>query len=65
MNKDQVKGRVDQTTGAAKELAGKVLGNEKMQIKGQAEQAHGKLQTVYGDAKENAKDKAKQFINKI
>ena len=65
MNKDQVEGRVDQTTGKAKELVGKVLGNEKMQTKGLAEQAKGKLQAGYGDTKENVKDKAQKLIDKI
>jgi len=30
-----------------------------------AEQAKGKLQTVYGDSKEKAKDNVKKIINKI
>lgn len=65
MNKDQVKGRVEQTTGKVKELTGKVLGNEKLQGEGLADQAKGKVQSVYGDVKEGAKDKARKAINKI
>ena len=60
MNKDQVKGRVDQSIGKVKEVTGKAVGNEKMQAKGLAEQAKGKVQSTYGDAKTNAKDKAKK-----
>lgn len=65
MNKDQVKGRVDQTVGKAKEALGKVVGNERLQTEGLADQTKGKVQTVYGDTKENAKDRAQELINKI
>lgn len=65
MNKDQVKGRVNQATGKAKEVAGRVVGNDRLQAKGLADQAKGKVQTVYGDAKENAKDTAQKVIDKI
>lgn len=65
MNKDQVEGRKDQTVGKAKELAGKLVGNDKLEAEGLADQASGKVQTVYGDAKEKAKDAAKDLINKI
>jgi len=65
MNKDQVKGRVEQTVGKVKELAGKVAGNDKLQAEGLAGQVKGKVQAVYGDTKEDAKDKAQKLINKI
>lgn len=41
------------------------MGNDRLQAKGLADQAKGKVQTVYGDAKENAKDTAKKVIDKI
>lgn len=65
MNKDQVKGRADQTVGKIKEAAGKLVGNERLQGEGMAEQAKGKVQTVFGDSKEHAKDKAKNIIDKM
>jgi uncharacterized protein YjbJ (UPF0337 family) len=65
MNKDQVEGRVGQTVGKVKEAAGKLVGNERLQGEGMAEQAKGKVQTVYGDSKEHAKDRAKKIIDKI
>lgn len=65
MNKDQIEGRVDQSMGKVKEVAGKLVGNEKLQTEGLADQAKGKVQTVYGDTKEHAKDKAKKIIDKI
>lgn len=65
MNKHQVEGRVDQSVGKVKEVAGKLVGNEKLQAEGLSEQAKGKVQTVYGDTKEDAKDAAKKVIDKM
>ena len=65
MNKDQVKGRVGQTTGKVKEAAGKLVGNDRLRTEGAVDQAKGKVQAGYGDAKENVKDKAKKVIDKM
>ena len=65
MNKDQVKGRVEQTTGKVKEAAGKLVGNERLRTEGAADQVKGKVQAGYGDAKDNVKDKAKKVIDKL
>lgn len=65
MNKDQVEGRVDQAKGKAKEVAGRIVGNDKLQAEGLGEQAKGKVQSVFGNAREDAKDAAKKLINKI
>ena len=65
MNKDQIKGRVEQATGKVKEVAGKVVGNDRLETEGLAGQVKGKVQAGYGDAKENAKDKAKKAIDKL
>jgi uncharacterized protein YjbJ (UPF0337 family) len=65
MNKDQVQGRVDRTVGAVKEMAGKAVGNERLTSEGQAEQAVGKVQASYGDAKEDVKNHAKKLIDKL
>ena len=55
MNKDQVKGRVEQAKGSVKEAAGKVVGNEKLEAEGKVDKAAGKTQATYGDAKEKVK----------
>lgn len=34
MNKDQVKGRVEEAKGKVKEVAGKIVGNRSMEVKG-------------------------------
>ena len=65
MNKDQIKGRVEQATGKIKEAAGNVVGNKKLQSEGTAEQLKGKVQAGFGDAKQDAKDKVQKMIDKI
>ena len=55
MNKDQVKGRIKQGEGKAKEVAGKVVGNDRLRAKGAVEKAAGKAQATYGDLKEAVK----------
>jgi uncharacterized protein YjbJ (UPF0337 family) len=55
MNKDQVKGRVRETKGKVKEIAGKAVGNRRVEAEGDAEQLAGKVQKTYGDAKNEAR----------
>lgn len=59
-NKDQVEGRVKEAKGAIKELAGKVVGNEKLQAKGKVQKVVGKAQAKFGDVKQKVKDDAKK-----
>jgi uncharacterized protein YjbJ (UPF0337 family) len=56
VNKDQVKGRVSEVKGAIKEVAGKLVGNEKLQVKGKAERIAGKTRAKFGDVKKDVKD---------
>ena len=56
MNKDQVKGRVEQAKGAVKEQAGKAVGNPNLRDEGTLDKAAGKTQATVGDAKEKVKD---------
>jgi uncharacterized protein YjbJ (UPF0337 family) len=55
MNKDQVKGRVEQAKGSVKEATGKAVGNPNLQDRGTVEKATGKAQATYGDVKEKVK----------
>ncbi len=55
MNKDQVKGRAKAVTGKIKEVAGKMVGDRKTEIKGAVEKTAGKVQADRGDMKERAK----------
>ena len=61
MNKDQVKGRVEEAKGSVKETVGKAVGNKDLQAEGTVDKAQGKTQATYGDAKE----KVKGAIDKI
>ena len=65
MNKDQVAGRVEDAKGKIKEAAGKVTGSEKLESEGLADQAAGKVQSSYGDAKEKVKDAIKTGADKL
>ncbi len=64
MNKDQVKGRIEEAKGAVKHAAGKAVGNEKLAAKGAAEKAGGQMQASLGDAKAKMASAAKKSINR-
>jgi uncharacterized protein YjbJ (UPF0337 family) len=55
VNKDQVKGRIHEAKGKVKEIAGKAVGNRRVEAEGDAEQLAGKVQKTYGDAKNEAR----------
>ncbi|RYX89086.1 MAG: CsbD family protein [Comamonadaceae bacterium] len=65
MNKDQVKGRLDQAAGKVKEAAGKAVGNERLEGEGLADQADGKVQSTLGDARQGVKDAVQKVADKI
>jgi uncharacterized protein YjbJ (UPF0337 family) len=56
MNKDQVKGRVEEAKGNLKESTGRVTGDRDLEDQGTVDKAAGKVQKNYGDAKEKVKD---------
>lgn len=56
INKDQVKGRIEEAKGAAKETTGKVLDDKGMEIEGNVQKNLGKAQAGYGDLKKDIKD---------
>ncbi len=60
MNKDQVKGRVEQAKGSVKEVAGKVVGNKNLEAEGKVDKVVGKTQAAYGDLKKDVKDAIKK-----
>jgi uncharacterized protein YjbJ (UPF0337 family) len=55
MNKDQVKGRVEEAKGKVKQVAGKMTGNQTLEIKGKIQKAAGKAQAGFGDLKNEVK----------
>jgi uncharacterized protein YjbJ (UPF0337 family) len=56
MNKDQVKGRIEEAKGKGKKIAGNLVGNESLEQEGKIQNAKGKVQAGYGDLKEDIKD---------
>jgi uncharacterized protein YjbJ (UPF0337 family) len=56
MDNDRIKGAVKQKVGEVKEAAGKVLGDEKLKRKGQAEEVAGKVQNVVGGIKDSIRE---------
>ena len=55
MNKDQVKGRVEEVKGNVKEVTGSVVGNKSLEAEGMVQKNVGKLQAGLGDAKSELK----------
>ncbi|MEO8507371.1 MAG: CsbD family protein [Betaproteobacteria bacterium] len=60
MNKHQVKGRVTEVKGMIKEVAGKLVGNEKLEEKGKVQKVRGEAQAKVADIKQDVKDAAKK-----
>jgi uncharacterized protein YjbJ (UPF0337 family) len=56
MNKDRVEGSFEQAKGKAKEVAGKVTGDSKLQGEGKAQQVAGKVQNTVGGVKDSIKE---------
>jgi uncharacterized protein YjbJ (UPF0337 family) len=52
MNKNRVKGAVDEFAGRARQKAGKLTGNTPLRVKGVAQQVKGKLESAWGMAKD-------------
>jgi uncharacterized protein YjbJ (UPF0337 family) len=55
MDKNQVKGRIKDAEGKAKEITGKIVGNKSLEEKGKAQKTVGKIQAGYGDLKNDIK----------
>ena len=52
INKDQVEGRIDEAKGAIKEVAGKIVGNPSLELRGNVEKNLGKVQAKVGEIRE-------------
>lgn len=50
-NKDEAKGKVEQTKGVVKQKVGELLGDEALEIEGETDQATGKVRETVGTAK--------------
>jgi len=58
MNKDQTNGRIAKAQGKVKEVAGRIVGNEKLELKGKIQNTAGKAQAAFGDVKADLKKAA-------
>ena len=56
MNRDRVKGNIDEVAGSAKRKAGALTGNTKLEIEGMVQQAKGKVKNAWGKAKDTVRD---------
>jgi uncharacterized protein YjbJ (UPF0337 family) len=56
MNKDRIQGSVEQAKGKAKEVAGKVTGDTKLESEGNAQKVSGKIQNTVGGMKDTIKE---------
>ncbi|MGV9007808.1 MAG: CsbD family protein [Brevundimonas sp.] len=55
-DQDRIDGAAKNLEGKAKELAGKVTGDEKLKAEGQADQVSGKIQNAIGGLKDSLRD---------
>jgi uncharacterized protein YjbJ (UPF0337 family) len=60
MDKDRVAGTAKQAKGSVKQMAGKVLGDNKLQAEGTADKLAGKAQNAVGSVKDAVRDATKK-----
>ena len=53
MNKDQIKGRVEEAKGKVKEVTGKLLDNDDMELEGNLQKNVGKVNAGFGGLKDD------------
>ena len=56
MDKDRIKGTIDEVAGSAKRKAGELTGNTQLQVEGMAQQVKGKVENAWGKAKDAVHD---------
>jgi uncharacterized protein YjbJ (UPF0337 family) len=57
MDKDRIKGSAEQAKGTVKEVAGKILGDKKLETEGKTEKAVGQVQNAVGGLKDTLRGK--------
>ena len=60
MDKDRIKGSVEQAKGVVKEVVGKATGDAKLEVEGRNEKAAGKVQNAVGGVKDAMRDALKK-----
>jgi uncharacterized protein YjbJ (UPF0337 family) len=56
MDKDNIKGKMEDVKGRVKRQAGEWTGDENLQAEGAVDQAKGKVQNAWGNVKEGARE---------
>jgi uncharacterized protein YjbJ (UPF0337 family) len=59
VNEDQIRGRLKEAEGKAREVAGKMAGDKKLELKGNVQRALGEAQAKFGDIKQKMKESKK------
>jgi uncharacterized protein YjbJ (UPF0337 family) len=59
MNKDQLKGRLEELKGSIKEATGKLVGDDTLEAKGIIQKNVGEVQEKVGDLKQDQRDSLK------
>lgn len=60
VNKDQVKGHIEEAKGTIKEVTGKLVGDKTLEAEGNIQKNLGKVQAKVGDIKQDVKDTLKK-----
>src|SRR5271155_1289369 len=60
MDKDRIKGSVEQAKGSVKEAVGKATGDTKLEVEGRNEKAAGKVQNAVGGIKDAVREALKK-----
>lgn len=60
MDKDRIAGTAKQAKGSLKHIAGKMLGDTKLQVEGDADKAAGKVQNSVGGLKDKLRETTKK-----
>ncbi len=64
MEKEHIESAADKASGAVKDAAGKVTGNEKLQAEGKMDKAKGHAKEAVGDLKEGARKATNDAIDR-
>jgi uncharacterized protein YjbJ (UPF0337 family) len=56
MDSNRVKGAVDELVGIAKQKAGELTDNPKLQVKGAVQQVKGKVEKAWGEGKDSVRN---------
>ncbi|MEP6947166.1 MAG: CsbD family protein [Acidobacteriota bacterium] len=65
INKDEVKGKIKQATGAIKDKVGEVTGDRRLEAEGEAENAEGHAQDAWGGVKRGVSNAVKDLGDAI